>query len=89
MYVYIKQHENNNKNQSEIKRERERKCSYASYCLVEFVISIWTTLVLFVCTWALWMLEVYNNLREAWPDVHDSSCLCDFKLTNIWAPTKK
>ena len=33
MYVYIKQHENNNKNQ-----ERERECSYASNCLVEFVI---------------------------------------------------
>ena len=35
-YVYVKQHENNNKNQLEIKRER--KCSYASNCLVEFVI---------------------------------------------------
>ena len=34
--VYIKQHENNNKNQSKIKRERE--CSYASNCSVEFVI---------------------------------------------------
>ena len=33
MYGYIKQHENNNKNQ-----EKERECSYASNCLVEFVI---------------------------------------------------
>ena len=35
------------------------------------------------------MLEVYNNLREAWPDVHDSSCLCDFWLSKVYLHSRK